>query len=77
MVSSYYLAEYVYGICTYVGTADTFQKQAGDLRLPVELALGHAQLLLCLRREEAHIVWDTRRGRRRVEQIELCVQINI
>lgn len=52
IISQYMLNVYVYGICTYVGAADTFQEQAGDLRLPVELALGHAQLLLCLRRED-------------------------
>lgn len=31
-----------------MGAADAFQQQAGDLRLPVELALGHPQLLLRL-----------------------------
>ncbi|TNN72241.1 hypothetical protein EYF80_017525 [Liparis tanakae] len=34
---------------TYVGAADAFQQQPGDLRLPVELTLGHPQLLLGLR----------------------------
>lgn len=34
---------------TYVGAADTFQQQSSDLCLPIELALGHPQLLLCLR----------------------------
>ena len=31
-----------------MGAADALQQQPGDLRLPVKLALGHPQLLLCL-----------------------------
>lgn len=37
---------------TYVGAADALQQQPRDLRLAVELALGHPQLLLGLRRSE-------------------------
>lgn len=33
---------------TYMSAADALQQQPGDLCLPVELTLGHPQLLLCL-----------------------------
>lgn len=36
---------------TYMGAADTFQQQSGDLCLPVKLTLGHPELLLRLRKK--------------------------
>lgn len=49
---------------TYVRAADTLQQQSSDLCLSIKLALGHPQLLLCLRANKHNQTFISRKSQR-------------